>query len=62
MTTNQHPTLDAQCDDAMQRVQAFINRAAGQHKRAITSATIAAANDLVVRHTVYALQREGGAQ
>jgi hypothetical protein len=31
-------TIDAQCEAAMQRLIAFINRAAGQHKRAIAAA------------------------
>jgi hypothetical protein len=38
MTTATQPTIDAQCEAAMQRLTAFINRAAGQHKRAITVA------------------------
>jgi hypothetical protein len=30
------PTLDHQCTAALERVQAYINRAAGQHSRAIS--------------------------
>ena len=35
-------TLDQQCTDAQKRIQAHINRSAGQHQRAIRRAFIRA--------------------